>query len=375
MFSFETWTEARDREMFRPQDRLLLLLASHPAVQGLLVANPFQSWPVRTGRRLAGRLHEVPFDLDRPKTALVSPMRVRRRNPPWIPWAKHSYVRYDRALHRAADDLGLRRPAVITCHPMQAAFAPFEWAHSVTYYALDDYAAHPAYRHYERAYDEAYRIIRERGIRVCAVAQPLEDKIAPTGMAELVPNGIHAEEWRRPSPPPAWFQQLPAPRIVYTGVLLGDRFDWQVVERLARRFPEGSLVLAGELHSKGEADPVRGLDNVHVVPHLNRAELVGVVAAADVCIIPHLRTRLTESMSPLKLYEYLSGGRPIVATDLPGIRGVHPSVRLAASPSEFVELVEQALGAPPLAEGDRQAFIDANSWKQRHEQLLRVALT
>src|SRR5204863_3146640 len=74
---YETWTEARGREIFRPPGRLLTTLTSHPRVGRLLVANPFQSWPVRTARRLAGRLHEHPYDLNRPNTGLVSPYRMR----------------------------------------------------------------------------------------------------------------------------------------------------------------------------------------------------------------------------------------------------------------------------------------------------------
>src|SRR4051812_32225185 len=79
MFAFETWSEARERKMFRPQDRLLLTLADHPAVNGLVVSNAFRSWPIRTGRKLLGRLRETPLDLQRPNTGFVSPYRVRRR--------------------------------------------------------------------------------------------------------------------------------------------------------------------------------------------------------------------------------------------------------------------------------------------------------
>jgi glycosyltransferase involved in cell wall biosynthesis len=370
MFAFETWS---NRERFRPPDRLLHTLANHSAVRGLLVANPFQSWPVRTARRLARRDGEVPLDLGRDRVGLVSPYRLRRRNPTNVAWAKRSYLGYDRAVRRVAEHLGLVRPVVITCHPMQAAFAPLEWAHSVTYYALDDHAAHPADRKYERAFEEAYRIMRERGTRVAAVSAPLLDKLAPTGPSAIVPNAIDPDEWRRPGPPPAWFEQLPRPRIVYTGVLLGDRFDWAVVRALAERYRDGSVVLAGALHSRSEADPIRDLPNVHVVAHLDRADVVGVVTASDVCVIPHLDTRLTTSMSPLKLFEYLAGGRPVVASDLPGIDGVHPSVRLAATPAHFVDQVGRALEAGPMAEPERQAFIAANSWVRRHEQIMTIA--
>ena len=47
MFAFETWSR---RETFRPPARLLDTLAHHEAVGGLLVANPFQSWPVQAER-------------------------------------------------------------------------------------------------------------------------------------------------------------------------------------------------------------------------------------------------------------------------------------------------------------------------------------
>src|SRR5205807_4670902 len=133
-------------------------------------------------------------------------------------------------------------------------------------------------------------------------------------------------------------------------------------KELARAYPEGSLVLAGTLESEHEADAVRGLDNVHLVPHLNRTDVVGVIVGADVCIIPHRVTQLTRSMSPLKLYEYLAGGRPVVAADLPPIRGVHPTVRLATTPPEYVDQVRRALAAGAIAENERRAFIDANAW-------------
>src|SRR5262245_24844428 len=151
-FPFETWSEAENSEMFRPSGRLLGTLLHHPSVDKLLVANPYQSWPSRMVRRLTGRLDERPFDVRRPGTTLVSPYRIRRRNPAAVGAARRTYMAYDRALRHAAERLGMNSPAVITSHPLLAGFSPLEWAHSVTYYALDDYAAHPAYRLYDPSY-------------------------------------------------------------------------------------------------------------------------------------------------------------------------------------------------------------------------------
>src|SRR5204863_9058289 len=125
LLAYTTWSAARNR-VFMTEDRLLQTLLTHPAVQGLLVANPYQSGVARAVRQIAGRLHEVPFELDRPKTALLSPYRLRRRDPTSIGGARRSFVRYGEAVRRAADGLGLSQPAVITSHPLQAAFAPLE---------------------------------------------------------------------------------------------------------------------------------------------------------------------------------------------------------------------------------------------------------
>jgi glycosyltransferase involved in cell wall biosynthesis len=98
-----------------------------------------------------------------------------------------------------------------------------------------------------------------------------------------------------------------------------------------------------------------------------------VIHAADVCIMPHRHNRLTTAMSPVKLYEYLAGGRPVVASDLPPVRAVDPRIVCVPEGHSFADGVDEALSREPLTDADRLAFIDANSWARRHEQILRVA--
>jgi hypothetical protein len=78
-------------------------------------------------------------------------------------------------------------------------------------------------------------------------------------------------------------------------------------------------------------------------------------------------------MSPLKLYEYLAGGRPVAATDLPPVRAVDPRIVGVREGESFADGVADALDCGPLAEDERLAFIEANSWQRRHDDLLALA--
>jgi hypothetical protein len=79
-------------------------------------------------------------------------------------------------------------------------------------------------------------------------------------------------------------------------------------------------------------------------------------------------------MSPLKLYEYLAGGRPVAATDLPPVRAVDPRIVRVGDGESFADGVAEVLDRGPLTDDERLAFIDANSWERRHDRLLAVAL-
>ena len=90
--------------------------------------------------------------------------------------------------------------------------------------------------------------------------------------------------------------------------------------------------------------------------------------------MPHHRNELTESMSPLKIYEYVAAGRPVTATDMSPVRNIHSNVVLVAQGASFADGVERALSLGPLNEAERQKFLALNTWRGRHDALLDLAL-
>jgi glycosyltransferase involved in cell wall biosynthesis len=356
-----------------PPDRLAQTLLVHPEVRRLLVANPFRSLPGLVARRVSGSPEDEGFPSNG-RARLYTPPSLRRGEASSPAAVARRYRAYDGLVRRAAQRAGLERPAVITSHGLVAGFAPFEWASGVTFYADDDFSAHPSWAPQREAYLEAYSRVGASGRRVCAVSSTLIDLIEPTGPSAVVPNGVDPDEWTTPVPAPDWVASLPRPRIAYVGTL-DQRVDWELVRHVADRFQEGSVVMVGYTPDRSLQAPVEDAPNVHVHRSVPRRDIIGILGSADACMVPHRRTALTESMSPLKLYEYLAAGRPVAATDLPPLRGVDDErVVLVPDGGDFAEGVAKALELGPASEQARREFLDRHSWRQRHERILELAL-
>ena len=205
------------------------------------------------------------------------------------------------------------------------------------------------------------------------MSRAIVNRIAPRGPAAVVPNGVDPDEWLEPGSPPGWLTALPRPRFVYVGAL-DARLDIDAMQAVARAWPGGSVVLAGPLVDSGRLAPLLAEPNVAVHGPVTRTEVTALAHAADACLIPHLRTPLTEAMSPLKLYEYLAAGGPAVATDLEPVRRVEGPVVRVEPGGDFVTGVRTALAIGPAGEEERRRFVERNSWSRRCEKVLALAL-
>ena len=82
---------------------------------------------------------------------------------------------------------------------------------------------------------------------------------------------------------------------------------------------------------------------MHIHPGVGRAELAATLRNAELALVAHRRTPLTEAMSPLKVYEYLAAGSPVISIDLPPVRGLGDRVILVDAVVDFADVVDRAL--------------------------------
>lgn len=368
-FSYESFVDARKRGMMRPPDRLVAALIDSPDVRRLLVADPYRSWTTSWLRSLIDFGHR---SRDTTKVRHVSPQRFARADPTEIESIERVYRSYEKAVRRAASSVDLVTPAFVTANPLVAGFADLEWTDGVVYYARDDWLSSPARRAYWPAYREAYRRISESGRAVAAVSQEIIDRIDPQGPHEVVPNGIEPNEWLGPVPdPPEWFAQIASPRAVYVGTL-DSRLDVGGLTELARARPELQIVLIGPAPDPQYAEALKVAPNIHVHGRVGRADVVSILRNCELTLLAHRRTPLTEAMSPLKVYEYLAAGKPVLATALDPVRGLGDRVHLTDEVRDFIDVVDTALGQGTIAEEDRLAFVSENAWSSRHRQILAL---
>ena len=132
--------------------------------------------------------------------------------------------------------------------------------------------------------------------------------------------------------------------------------------RRAESRREGTLLLIGPA-APGTAPKLERLGahpNVRWLGPKAYAGLPRYVAAFDVGLIPYVENDYTRSCFPLKLYEYLSAGKPVVASGLPELAGMEPDVTLVDGAAAFVDAIEAALGllgddGPDAADAGRLA--------------------
>jgi glycosyltransferase involved in cell wall biosynthesis len=354
-----------------PEDRLAAALVDHPRVRHLLVCDPMRSAPRKLARAVLGP-RDQPFPSS-PTARHYSPVRLRRDDPVDRRALQRSYRSYEENIRAEAKRAGIRDPAVITTNPILAGLGNFGWAGPVTYYGWDDWTAYEPMRRWWPAYEDAFARLRDKHRRVVAVSTTIADRIGPTGRFAIVPNGVDPAEWERLPPPPDWLLDRATPRLLYVGSLQ-SRVDVQQIREVAEAFPSASITLVGPLLEPSHFASLRGVPNVEFFPRVSREVVPGLIAGADVGLIPHVQSSLTEAMSPLKLYEYLAGGLPVAAVDLPGIVGVSDRTFVVPPGGDMAGAVTRALAAGRASETDRLAFVRANSWAQRFQTLLDIAL-
>ena len=154
---------------------------------------------------------------------------------------------------------------------------------------------------------------------------------------------------------PERLQGIDRPRLIFMGAIDAYKLDLGLLHQLAQRNSAWRFVLIGPV---GECDPATdvagllGCPNVELVGPVAYGELPNWLAHGDVALLPLQLNGYTRHMFPMKFFEYLSSGLPVVATEIPALEA-HADVAWLCPPAvgAFERAIEAALaGAGPSLE-------------------------
>ncbi len=193
-------------------------------------------------------------------------------------------------------------------------------------------------------------------------------------------DAAHFHQARFPQQSPSDQMSIPHPRLGFYGVL-DERFDLNLVAKIADAQPDWHLILLGPF-AKIEASDLPQRLNIHHLGPKSYDELPAYLAGWDVTLLPFAHNDSTRFISPTKTLEYMAGGKPIVSTSIHDVvspYGEQGLVRIADTPAAFVAAIQEALNEKTEARLSKfDAFLAHTSWDttwSKMKQLIETVVT
>ncbi len=280
-----------------------------------------------------------------------------------------NYARCRRRL-RAAESAGGRPEAVVVTFPDQADLLTHYPDVPVVYDLMDDprLFVRP---HQQQRYADLHAELLARADVVVVSARVLMDRCRPAARRVVwVSNGVAdglADAVRLAVPDPV-VAHLPRPVFGYLG-MISSWMDYQAVRAIALAHPQGTVALVGPVDVRPPDLP----RNVVFTGPVGGPRLPGVLAGFDVGLIPFVRSQAIDAVNPLKLYEYLAAGLPVLSAGFEEIRQYRPLVRTYDTPAEAADsAADLAVPATPREAAARREFAAAHRWGAKVGQLASV---
>ena len=318
------------------------------------------------------------------RTRAVAPGMHVFQSPSYLPVSDSRWLstatraRWLDAVRAAAQAVGIESPILWLSLPEQHyTIGRFGEVLSI-YHVVDEYSGYTSDNEERRARMQRYEQILLDQVDLTIVVSPElhESKSAADREIHLVENAVDIGLYRQAAHTvdvPDDIARIPAPRLGYSG-LIGKRLDLDLLRRIAESRRHWSIVLLGRLDERDCEDALRALraqENVHLLGEKSPAEVASYVAAFDVGLLPYTLNTETIHISPLKLYEYLAAGLPIVGTAIPAAKRKAEFVRVAADAGQFIDHCEQAVGDVDESLAARRINeAERNSWEHRVSQIV-----
>ncbi|HZZ01579.1 glycosyltransferase [Paraburkholderia sp.] len=307
---------------------------------------------------------------------VLSPLMVPAgHHLPFVRSLNQTLLRF--SVTRFAKSRRFRDPVVWTYHPyMLDAIATLPRG-PLVYHCVDDIAAIPGVD--VDAFRNAQQALVARCEAVFTTAMSLKETCQPfnsnTHFFGNVVDEAHFGEARAEGALPPELAAIPEPRLVYHGVLSDFKVDFPLLLQTAQARPQWQWVIIGEEREGQRSEllaQLARLQNVHLLGYRSYQTLPRYMRGMQVGVLPTLLNEYTRSMFPMKFYEFLAAGLPVVSTPLDFAKEPRAGLEVGGDREAFVAAIEIQLARGKLSADEARAAVGDNTWERRLDKMLQI---
>lgn len=212
------------------------------------------------------------------------------------------------------------------------------------------------------------KLIKKSDIIFCTAHKLFTRTKTKHNKVYLVPNAVDIKKYKTVFPVKT---NNKVPVIGFVGYLEPVIWNLNLLEYVIKQRHNYKFVFVG-LYNK-DAERFKKYINVQMTGRVNFNELINNLKKFDVCLIPFNKNELIECINPVKMYEYLATGKPIVSTNLTEPSKFSNLIYITDSKEEFVKKIDTV-----LIENDKKLAVERiktaseNNWDNRVEQILSI---
>ena len=293
-----------------------------------------------------------------------------------------SFNHVARELKRVEKILNLKNIVFFSYNPMFVEFIGKLNEKLFVFDTVDNWLEHPTYPKLisKKRLMKNYEVIAKKADLIFTVSEELRDfykKLDRAKDVNWIPNGVDYEHFNDELKVDKKNElaKFDKPIIGYLGTI-ENRIDLDLIAKIARAHKDKEIVLCGPVWPivKREVKKKLGdLKNVHLLGRIKFEDAPSYVNKFDVAIIPHKLNSLVQTMNPMKMYDYLACGKPVVATGGAGLSMFKEHIHIADDPEKFIEAIDHELKSDSKEkQNNRRSAVRPHSWKARADTMTEL---
>lgn len=242
--------------------------------------------------------------------------------------------------------------------------------------AIDNWLMHPYLKRYSNKIEKAYKQVSKKADLITTVSGRLKDFFCGLNAKNVLflPNAVnyalYAKDKSDKQDIPSDLKNISHPILGFIGILSND-IDFNLLKSIAVSRPDWNIVLIGSKISGTDTSEIKGLKNIFFLGYKAPEVVKDYLASFDVCLSFYKTNSSSDSKDPMKLYEYLASGKPVISTDIREARKLEGFIHIASSNEEFIYKISDSFFKDTLHDKERRiALAKENSWPQRAKAVL-----